>query len=289
MMRRKVGVNMPKHITRELKEEIIQYYQTRPMTIGHVAEEFNVCAPSIMKILDEYRIRRYTKTQLFSPDLDEHYFDHIDTEEKAYFLGLIVTDGCIFQSKGRMSGLAMCMQESDSYILDIFRDEIRTTKQLTPDGRGCLGLHIISKNLVDGLRQYGLHERKSLDCWFPDNLPLHLYPHFIRGIFDGDGSASYYVRQGRRSHTKAVRFCSGNRQFLVDLIEFLYTVCEIPITNIYQEKENLWSIRYASNNSMLKLISYMYEDAHVFLHRKKEICDLIYDEIYEYGNTEITI
>lgn len=279
---------MSKHITRELKEELVQYYLSRPMTIDQVGEEFNICAPSVMKILDEYRIQRYTKTQLFSPDLDEHYFDRIDTEEKAYFLGLIVTDGCIYQTKGRQPMLAICMQDSDAYILDIFREEIQSNKRLTPDGRGCWGLQIISNGLVDGLRQYGLHARKSLDCWFPDNIPIDLYPHFIRGLFDGDGSASYYVRQGRSSHTKAIRFCSGTRQFLVDLIDFLYFECGVPRASIYQEKDNLWSVRYASNDSMLKLINYMYGDAHVYLHRKKEICDLICDEIYKYGNTEIT-
>lgn len=280
---------MAKHITRELKEDVVTYYNQRPMTIDQVADHFDICAPSVMKILDEYRIKRYTKMQLFSPDLDEHYFDQIDTEEKAYFLGLIITDGCVYQAKGRRPMLAMTIQESDAYILEAFRDEIRSSKRLTSDGRGCCGLQIISEGLVDGLRRYGLHERKSLDCWFPNNIPIQLYPHLVRGIFDGDGSASYYARVGRQSHTKAVRFCSGDHRFLVDLIDFLYFECGIDRPSIYREKENLWSVRYASNNSMLKLIDYMYSDAHIFLHRKRRICDLICDEIYKYGNTEITI
>ena len=280
---------MPKHITRETKENLIEYYRSRPMTVDCLAEKFNISNPSVIKILDEYRIKRYNRTQLYSPDLNEHYFDQIDNEEKAYFLGLIITDGCVYQAKGRQPILALCMQECDSYILEKFKNEIRSCKKLTPDNRGCLGLQIISYGIVDGLRQYGMHERKSLNCWFPDNIPIHLYPHLIRGIFDGDGSASYYARQGRRSHTKAIRFCSGTRQFLVDLVDFLYFEYGITRASIYQEKENLWSIRYASNDSMLKLINCMYGDAHIYLYRKKEICDLICDEIYKYGNTEITI
>lgn len=279
---------MPKHITRELKKAVVEYYNQRPVTVDQVAGCFDICAPSVTKILDEYRVKRYTKAQLFSPDLDEHYFDRIDSEEKAYFLGLIITDGCIHQAKNRRPMLAMTIQEPDAYILKAFRDEIRSNKRLTPDGRGCYGLQIISKGLVDGLRKYGLHERKSLECLFPDNIPIQLYPHLIRGIFDGDGSASYYARAGRRSHTKAVRFCSGDYLFLASLIDFLYFECGIDRPSIYREKENLWSIRYASNENMLKLISYMYDDAHVFLHRKKRICDLICDEIYKHGNTEIT-
>lgn len=288
-MRRKVGVIIPRHVTRNIKEDLVDFYLSRPMTIDVVAEEFDLSNPTVIKILNEYRINRYTRTQLFSPDLDEHYFDRIDTEEKAYFLGLIVTDGCIYQAKGRQPMLAMTIQERDAYILDIFKDEIRSNKNLTSDGRGCYGLQIISEDLVAGLRKYGLHDRKSLDCWFPNNIPIDLYPHFIRGVFDGDGSASFYARRGKKSHTKAVRFCNGTKQFLVDLSDFLYQECEIPRATIFREKDNVWSIRYANNQSMLRLINYMYSDAHVYLNRKKAICDSICDEIYKYGNTEITV
>lgn len=279
---------MPKHITKITKEELVNYYKREPMTIDRVAEEFDICKPSVSKILDEYRIKRYSKAQLFSPYLDEHYFDNIDSEKKAYFLGFIITDGCIHQAKGRQSILAMTVQNRDRYILEAFKNEIHSYKMVTSDGRGCYGLQIFSKGIVDGLKQYGLHERKSLSCIFPNNIPLDLYPHLIRGIFDGDGSASYYIRPNRRSHVKAVRFCKGNRKFLEDLVEFLYFECNIIQPTIYQEKDNLWSIRYASNDSILKLINYMYSDAHIYLHRKKDICDLIRDEIYKYGNTEIT-
>lgn len=280
---------MPRNITREMKENIVGYYKQKPMTIDHVAETFNICSPTVQKILDEYRIDRYTRTQLYSPNLDVHYFDRLDTEEKAYFLGLIITDGCIYKAKGRQPMVALCIQETDAYILEAFKEEICSNKKLTPDGRGCYGLQIISEEFVNGLKQYGLHERKSLDCLFPDNIPRHLYPHLIRGIFDGDGSVSYYARHGRKSHTKAVRFCSGNKQFLVDLIDLLYYECGAFRPSIYREKENLWSIRYASNENMIRIIDYMYRDAHIYLYRKKYICDLICDEIYKYGNTEITV
>ena len=87
---------------------------------------------------------------------------------------------------------------------------------------------------------------------------------------------------------KAVRFCSGTKQFMVDLVDFLDSECGIPKVSICCGKDNLWSIRYASNQSILELINYMYGDAHLYLSRKKHICDLICEEIYKYGNTEIT-
>ena len=72
---------MPKHITREQKEEIVKYYKTKPMTQDEVAQKFKISLPSVIKILKEYKVKIYNKVQLFSPNLNEHYFDIIDTED----------------------------------------------------------------------------------------------------------------------------------------------------------------------------------------------------------------
>jgi hypothetical protein len=43
-----------------------------------------------MKILRD--VPQYTKTQIFNPDIKEDYFENIDSQEKAYFLGLIMIE-----------------------------------------------------------------------------------------------------------------------------------------------------------------------------------------------------
>ncbi len=280
---------MPKHITRAQKEEIVNFYKTRPMTQEEVAKKFNVSLPSVIKILKEYRVRIYNKVQLFSPNLNEHYFDKIDTEEKAYFLGLIITDGCVHKTKGRQPLVSLSLQESDKYILERFKTAICSNKTITNDGRGCANINILSRIMVESLRQYGVHERKSLHTTFPQNVPQKLYPHLIRGILDGDGSVSFYARRGRKCHVKAIRFCQGNEKFLKDLVDCLYNNCGAIKINTYQEKDSLWSIAYRKDDSMIRIIQYLYKDATIYLTRKKHLCDLICNEIIKYGNTEITI
>lgn len=261
----------------------------RPIEIDVVAAKFGICRPSVSNVLDEYRIKRYTKVQLFSPDLDEHYFDEIDTESKAYFLGLIVTDGCIHNTKGRQPLVSITLKDEDRYILERFKYEIRSNKKVTCDGRGCSELNILSMTMVNSLKKYGLKPNKSLDTVFPDNLPEDMYRHFIRGILDGDGSVSYYARPSRKYHVKAVRFCQGNEKFLQDIVEYLYRSIGIEKINLYKEKDSLWSIAYRKDISMIKLIDYMYGDAHIYMKRKKHLCDLVYAEACKYGSTEITI
>lgn len=281
---------MAKQISKQKKEEIVSFYKKKPISIEEVSKEFKLSSPSIIKILNEYKVKRYTKVQLFSPDLDENYFKNIDNEYKAYFLGLIITDGCIHYTKGKQPLVSLTLEQKDEYLLYEFKNQIKSNKKITHDGRGCSGINILSAKMVNDLKQYGVIPNKSLHTTFPKNIPLHLYKDLIRGILDGDGSISFYSRQNRRkSHIKAIRFCQGNYKFLKDLIDFLCEQEDIAKINIYQEKENLWSIAYRKNESLIKLIEYIYSDANIYMTRKKHLCDLIYNEIYNNGNTEITI
>lgn len=273
---------MSKHLSKENEIQIIEYYKTKPMTIKELCDKFNLCNVTIIKILNKYNIKRYNRTKLFSPQLDEHYFENIDNEEKAYFLGLIVSDGCIYSQNIRSSMVVITLQGCDKYILEHFIKCIKSNKHITSDGRGCFEIQILSDIMVNDLRKYGLFENKSLHTIFPKNLPKDLYCHFIRGLIDGDGSISFYNRQNRYCHVKAIRFCQGNKKFVEDFIKFLHDNIGTKIISVYQEKENLWSCAYRANSDMLLLINYLYKDATIYLTRKKEKCDLIYKEIIKY-------
>ena len=273
---------MSKHLSKENEIQIIEYYKTKPMTIKELCNKFNLCNVTIIKILNKYNIKRYNRTKLFSPQLDEHYFENIDNEEKAYFLGLIVSDGCIYSQDIRSSMVVITLQGCDKYILEHFIKCIKSNKHITSDGRGCFEIQILSDIMVNDLRKYGLFENKSLHTIFPKNLPKDLYCHFIRGLIDGDGSISFYNRQNRYCHVKAIRFCQGNKKFVEDFIKFLHDNIGTKIISVYQEKENLWSCAYRANSDMLLLINYLYKDATIYLTRKKEKCDLIYKEIIKY-------
>ena len=84
-----------KIITEELKQQIKDYYLSEPMSLNKVQEKFNLSHPTISKILKD--VPKYPKAKIFNPNLKEHFFEIIDSEEKAYFLGLIIADGNVFK------------------------------------------------------------------------------------------------------------------------------------------------------------------------------------------------
>ena len=281
---------MSKHISVEKEKEIVKYYKSRPMTFDELVKKFDISIPTIIKIFNKYRVVRYTRSRLYSPNLVEDYFNTINSQSKAYFLGLIITDGCIYSKNGRTPSVSLTLHKNDAYLIDRFIKEIHSNKAVTTDGRGCCEVAINSSKMVSDLRKYGVQERKSLQAIFPSNIPINYYSSLIRGIIDGDGSISFYARKGRKCHTKAIRLCSGNDQFLLDLVKFLYEVIDVEPVNLYREKENLWSIAYRKTASLIKLIDYLYSDADIYMNRKKQLCDLVYTECMKYtnGNTEIT-
>ena len=63
--------------------------------------------------------------------VNHEYFNEINTERKAYFLGLLIADGNISENKGnRQKTLAISLQESDSYILKELCKDITPTKNI---------------------------------------------------------------------------------------------------------------------------------------------------------------
>lgn len=63
-----------KIITENDKDKIVEYYLESPKTITNVAKYFNYSNPTIIKILNERKIKRWKKAQINNPSLQENFF-----------------------------------------------------------------------------------------------------------------------------------------------------------------------------------------------------------------------
>ena len=156
-----------KNITKELKQEIINYYLSKPMTLKQVEDKYKLSHPTISKILKE--IPKYTKAKINNPNMKEHFFQEINSEENAYFLGLLIADGNIFKDNtGRQASISITLNLEDEYMLQKFKEVLRADTSIGYDNRGCGQIAVRSDIMAEDLAKYGVAPRKSYHTYLPE-------------------------------------------------------------------------------------------------------------------------
>jgi hypothetical protein len=244
------------------KEIISQYEKLR--NINKVADYFNMSRSSIIKVLKMCGVdvtnRRYY--------VNHKYFEKIDTEEKAYWLGFLYADGYIRERKSGCS-LELKLSVKDNEHLELFRRCLDSNHKIVygvskvnyKNGVSIshlAHLAIYSKELVNHIKSHGFHSRKTFTITKP-NLNSDLLRHFIRGYFDGDGSVSFKPN----AYIKTEIACASSefQQFIIN---------ELGENDI---KINLYSgfnLQIQNKVGNRKFYDYIYNGAKIYLKRKKD-------------------
>lgn len=128
---------------------------------------------------------------------DIHYFDQW-TADVAYVLGFLFADGSVSSC---LRTVTIDVTRSDEAVLQFVKEQWKSPKLIRRyPGRGRTKpysrLTVGSKIFVESLMRLGVMPRKTFrDDPFP-TVPDKVFGHFVRGFFDGDGSAG---RDDRRS------------------------------------------------------------------------------------------
>lgn len=257
-------------ITEELEKQIIDYYLSFPMSYDNISNKFHISLPTIGKIISKYNIQPYSKTLIYNPYLYESYFENIDDTSKAYYLGLIIADGNVFNppysnSSHRAKAVSITLNDYDSYLLENFRLLVRSNAVITYDGRGASCISIKSDKMASDLSKYGIVERKSEITYLP-MLEDSMMRHLIRGIFDGDGCIQAHQTNTRYKH--ALGFC-GSKLLMEQIRDYLVNKLKITYVNVYTYKDRpLSMVTWGSINDIKRICDFMYFDTTIFMYRK---------------------
>ena len=200
---------------------------------------------------------------------DETFFDYIDSEAKAYWLGFIYADGYITSGiKGKsLDSFGVTLKDTDGGHLEKLKSSIKATQKVayytSKYGYGYARLQINSEYMAHTLIEDGVLKQKSLILTFPSQsiLPPELYNHFIRGYFDGDGSLK---RKGK--NIIGYDFCIlGTFEFLTKVKEILGVDNKLVQT---RNKVNNFQLCFGGNNKVLSQLNYLYKNASIYLDRK---------------------
>lgn len=230
------------------------------------------CNPKTVSVwMKKFGIKTVGSQGARKNNYNQDFFEKIDTEEKAYWLGFIYADGCVYQSTDKKSyRLQINLKLEDIDLLIKFQESIGSNYKIQEKKIGnafaCL-LKVNSTKMCNDLMNKGANPRKSLNLTFPSEkiVPKSLQHHFIRGYFDGDGSI--YKVKGKEHFI--VDICS-NESFLFEMEKILLSKGLENFTYGKHRNSVAISLKTAKDINVIKLYKYMYDNATIYLERKKE-------------------
>jgi len=180
--------------TEDIEKEIVKLYESG-LTASRIIDRFGYKRKeTIYQILEKHNVeRREPKIQTY---YNESFFEKINSHDKAYILGLIMTDGYIIKD---YDGFGIQLTEKDGYILEKIRDLVGGTNPITkidcshkrkhmPGAKDMARLHVFSKKIAQDLKKLGVIRRKTKTLRYNGCVPKKYLDSFFRGMIDGDGS-----------------------------------------------------------------------------------------------------
>lgn len=265
-------------------QQLITDWNSHQYSMKQLEEKYKVSYITVRKILennlDDYN-PRYGRRYFFN----EKYFDVINTEHKAYWLGFIYADGSHYPQR---NSLRIILQEDDRHILEQFYRDVECERTLDKIfnkeyKKYYVAVTLQSMHLSESLLRQGVPGDKSFKIRFPPDeiVPLSLKKHFIRGYFDGDGS----ITIPKNGMQKVAYSFTGNADFIKSLHKFLISEVNSNFKNIEPRKHYNSDVYVLSRGGRYKaqeFLDWLYKDATIYLHRKYDKYQKIktYNEVH---------
>lgn len=232
-------------------------------SITSIAKLLNIKRQSLSKRLKEKFGIEVIQNNKCS--MNDSFFNDINTEEKAYWLGFLFADGTINED----NKMELSLKIDDLAHLQRFKNDLALTQKISfrtiklkDKMYDSCRISFQSKEMGNSLKQLGCIPNKTFDLNFPD-IPRFLHRHFIRGYFDGDGCIWSTKRRPEHSYAS---FSSGCIKFLDELYEILFNELEINIQRI--DSKTCYELRIVKQSDVKKFLDYIYNDSTIYLQRK---------------------
>ena len=177
------------------KERILDLYYNSNKSMQGICDELICGRSKLINKIKEWgvpkrpRIKYETRYNALY-DVDYKYFDKIDCEHKAYWLGFLLADGYVDDRC-----IMFCLNIKDIKSVKELKNDLKAEHPIYYNKDGNSSISIPCKRLCSVLQNYGFHHHKSQHFDMDKILKViseNLEHHFMRGMFDGDGSVKYY-------------------------------------------------------------------------------------------------
>ena len=243
------------------EEEIVKMYLQGFDTV-QISKLHNTYNTSIRRVLLRHSVALRTPKEAQSRVSNLVFQSKDLSREESYWLGMLVTDGCISNDY-----LSLSLQEQDLYQLERFAkflgEKVKVNKQFNKKYE-IFEYQVKAKdfNLIPKVRLLANFYNKSIDL----QLYVPLNYDILRGIIDGDGSIGIYRNMVR------IQICSASTIFIEQIKDFLkqeqIDFC-MTIDKREFRKNPLYTISIHKQKQILSLYNKMYNNTDLYLDRKK--------------------
>ena len=183
-------------------------------------------------------------------------------EKSAYWLGFIFADGHLTPD----GKLDICIKDKDH--IEKFKKDIKSNHKIstrTIKGSNYYRISIQDKIIAKRLNELGIAHNKTYG-WNIPNIPDEYMPHFIRGLYDGDGNLNV------RGSATAFRIVCYDKSILELLMNHILDNVENVKGHIriYDYPNRIPELNISSKKALESFLIWLYKDATTYLNRKYE-------------------
>lgn len=254
------GVNQDKYQEKDLKAiELIK----SGISCRKTAKILNIDQQSM-----NIRLKKFYNFEVL-PDgkksLDSSFFNEINMEEKAYWLGFLYADGYI----GKNNSIELAVKESDSSHLAKFKKDIQSQHKICRKRINlkdkcyyACRMSFKDKQMSDSLKKLGCINEKTLSIEMPQLDSKEMYRHFIRGFFDGDGHIEH-----RRNYV-GVEFSCASISFCRSIEAYAADILKIRMIILKDNRSKNYEVKTTSRVEAFSFLKHMYNNSKIYLDRK---------------------
>jgi hypothetical protein len=244
-------------------DEIIELYN-QGQSGDVIAKRLNINRWTVYRRLSKMGVKMRNASEAAQKyKINDRFFEFIDTEEKAYWLGFLGADGNV---SGNLLQIDL-MQTDHSHLekLKASLDAEHPVIDRMIDYAQCR-FAVSNKKIVSDLAKHGLIPKKSstLVPWSSEDHTLQR--HYWRGLIDGDGSIFFSGNKWSISLNGSRSCCEGFGGWMRSIFPSIKGT-------VRQGHGAVFQIQVSGNRAAPGIIKALYEDCTVFLNRKKDRAD----------------
>lgn len=244
--------NGKKGVKRE-EIELIKKLHSENKSFYEIINITGIHYDKLKEIFTKIGIENVSSAKRQNPNLDENYFEIIDSADKAYWIGWLVTDGTISNNDHSIS---ISLQDRDSYILEQFQKDLGLDNKVKIFNKIYKRFYFCCKNITNDLQQYGIVQNKTFTVTLPD-IKEEYYPALLRGCIDGDGSI---LLSNTRGKDEAELQFTGNYNTVKRFNEIVSKLTGLKEKNIVKNN-SIFRVRWCSKQEIVTICDLLYQNS----------------------------